>query len=217
MTYSIVARCSRTNAFGIAITSSSISVASRCAWVGPLGGVATQNVTDPQLGPAGLALLRQGLGAGAALQLVLAGTPDPAWRQVGVIDRYGRTAVHSGSHALPVAAVAEGRDCCALGNLLADSAVPMRMVAAFQDADAHPFPERLMRSLEAGLAAGGETGEEHAAGLHVADTYDWPVVDLRVDWHEAPIGELRLLWNLYAPQQAAFVTRARAPESAPSF
>jgi uncharacterized Ntn-hydrolase superfamily protein len=217
MTYSIVARCSRTNAFGIAVTSSSISVASRCAWVGPLGAVATQNVTDPELGPAGLALLRQGLGAGAVLQLLLAGTPDPAWRQVGVIDRYGRTAVHSGARALPVAAVAEGRDCCALGNLLAHSAVPMHMVAAFQDADAHTLPERLMRALEAGLAAGGETGDEHAAGLHVADTYDWPVVDLRVDWHEAPIGELRQLWDLYAPQQAAFVARARAPESAPGF
>jgi uncharacterized Ntn-hydrolase superfamily protein len=217
MTYSIVARCSRTNAFGIAITSSSISVASRCAWVGPLGAVATQNVTDPALGPTGLALLRQGLGAGAVLQLLLAGTPDPAWRQVGVIDRYGGTAVHSGSEALPVAAVASGPDCYALGNLLADAVVPMRMVAAFQDANAHTLAERLMRSLEAGLAAGGETGEEHAAGLHVADTYDWPVVDLRVDWHEAPIGKLRQLWDLYAPQQAAFVARARAPQSAPSF
>lgn len=217
MTYSIVARCSRTNAFGIAITSSSIGVASRCAWVGPLGAVATQNVTDPALGPAGLALLRQGLGAGAVLQLLLAGTPDPAWRQVGVIDRYGGMAMHSGAQALPVAAVAQGRDCCALGNLLADAAVPTRMVAAFQDADAYSLPERVMRALEAGLATGGETGDEHSAGLHVSDIYDWPVVDLRVDWHEAPIAALRALWDLYAPQQAAFIARARAPQSAPSF
>jgi uncharacterized Ntn-hydrolase superfamily protein len=217
MTYSIVARCSHTNAFGIGITSSSISVASRCAWAGSLGAVATQNVTDPALGPAGLALLRQGLGAGAVLQLLLAGTPDPAWRQVGVIDRYGRMAVHSGAEALPVAAIAEGRDCCALGNLLADAAVPTRMVAAFQDADTHPLPERLMRALEAGLAAGGETSDERSAGLHVSEIYDWPVVDLRVDWHEAPIGALRQLWDLYAPQQAAFIARACAPQSAPSF
>jgi uncharacterized Ntn-hydrolase superfamily protein len=217
MTYSILARCPRTNAFGIAIASSSICVASRCAWVGPLGAVATQNVTDPALGPAGLALLRQGLGAGAVLELLLAGTPDPAWRQVGVIDRYGKTAVHSAAQALPVAAIAEGRDCCAVGNLLADAAVPASMVAAFHDTDAHPLPERLMRALEAGLSAGGEISDEHAAGLHVADVYDWPVVDLRVDWHAAPIGELRQLWDLYAPQQAAFIARARAPEAAPSF
>jgi uncharacterized Ntn-hydrolase superfamily protein len=217
MTYSIMARCARTSTFGIAVTSSSIAVASRCAWVGPLGAVATQNVTDPALGPAGLALLRQGLGAGAVLELLLAGTPDPDWRQVAVIDRYGKTAIHSGTHALTIAATTEGPDCCALGNLLADSTVPKRMVAAFNDAAAQPLPERLMRALEAGFAAGGETGDEHAAGLHVCDTYDWPVVDLRVDWHATPINELRRLWDLYAPQQAAFFSRARAPQSAPSF
>src|SRR6478736_8560684 len=77
MTFSIAARCSKSGAFGIAITSSSICVASRCAWVSPLGAVTTQNVTDPALGPAGLGLLRQGLGAGAVLDLLLAGTPDP--------------------------------------------------------------------------------------------------------------------------------------------
>ncbi len=58
MTYSISARCPETGAFGIAITSSSIAVPSRCAWVGPLGLVVSQNVTDPALGPTGLALLR---------------------------------------------------------------------------------------------------------------------------------------------------------------
>ena len=64
---------------------------------------------------------------------------------------------------------------------------------------------------------GGETGDEHAAGLHVADTFDWPVVDLRVDWHDDPIGELRRIWNLYAPQRAAYESRARAPGTAPGF
>src|SRR4029453_6537038 len=104
MTYSLVARCRRSAAFGIAITSSSICVASRCAWVSPLGAVNTQNVTDPQLGPAGLSLLRRGLGAGTVLKALLAGTPDPEWRQIGVIDRYGQKALHSGAQALPVVA-----------------------------------------------------------------------------------------------------------------
>src|SRR5215203_2993938 len=108
MTYSIAARCPATGAFGIAITSSSICVASRCAWVSPLGAVSTQNVTDPQLGPAGLALLRQGLGARAVLTALLAGTPEPEWRQIGVIDRYGQKALHSGAQALPLVALAEG-------------------------------------------------------------------------------------------------------------
>jgi uncharacterized Ntn-hydrolase superfamily protein len=217
MTYSIMARCPKTGAFGIAITSSSICVASRCAWVGPSGAVSTQNVTDPALGPAGLGLLRQGLGAGAVLDLLLAGTPEPEWRQVGVIDRYGRTALHSGSQALPLAAFARGDACIALGNLLASPDVPARMTAAYDEANGENFAERLLLGLEAGLAAGGETGDEHAAGLHVAEIYDWPVVDLRVDWHDEPIAELRRIWELYAPQRAAYESRARAPAAAPSF
>lgn len=217
MTYSIAARCPKTGAFGIAITSSSICVASRCAWVGPLGAVSTQNVTDPALGPAGLGLLRQGLGAGAVLDLLLAGTPEPEWRQVGVIDRYGKTAWHSGSQALPLAAFAQGDACMALGNLLASPDVPARMIAAYDAAAGANFAERLLQGLEAGLVAGGETGDEHAAGLHVAETHDWPVVDLRVDWHDEPIAELRRIWELYAPQRAAYESRARAPGTAPSF
>jgi uncharacterized Ntn-hydrolase superfamily protein len=217
MTYSIAARCDKSGAFGIAITSSSICVASRCAWVGPLGAISTQNITDPALGPAGLALLRQGLGAGAVLQNLLAGTPQPEYRQVGVIDRYGKTALHSGKEALPLAAFAEGPACIALGNLLASPEVPARMIAVFSAAAGETLAERLMRGVEAGLQAGGETGDEHAAGLHVADVYDWPVVDLRVDWHDEPIAELRRIWGLYAPQRRDYEWRARNPGTAPSF
>jgi uncharacterized Ntn-hydrolase superfamily protein len=217
MTYSIAARCERSGAFGIAITSSSICVASRCAWVSPLGAVLSQNVTDPALGPAGLALLRQGLGARGVLESLLAGTPEPEWRQVGVVDRYGRTAQHSGTHALAKAACATGEGCLALGNLLAAADVAERMISAFAGLRDTSLAERLLRALEAGLEAGGETGDEHSAGLHVAEVHDWPVVDLRVDWHESPIAELRRLWQLYAPQRAAYEMRARAPGAAPSF
>jgi uncharacterized Ntn-hydrolase superfamily protein len=217
MTYSIAARCANTGAFGIAITSSSICVASRCAWVGPLGVIITQNVTDPALGPAGLQLLRLGVGAGAVLNLLLAGTPEPDWRQVGVIDRYGRHAVHSGAHALADSAVAHGDGCFAIGNLLASKEVPASMLEAFGKATGRPFAERLLLALEAGLDAGGETNDEHAAGLHVANRHDWPVIDLRVDWHEQPLTQLRHLWELYAPQQAAFESRAVTPERAPAF
>jgi uncharacterized Ntn-hydrolase superfamily protein len=217
MTYSIAARCPQSGAFGIAITSSSICVASRCAWVGPLGAVLTQNVTDPSLGPAGLALLRQGLGAPAVLQLLISGTPEPEWRQIGVIDRYGRTAQHSGARALPRAQGNAAEGCLALGNLLAEADVPARMLAAYLEAVQASFAERLLRALEAGCEAGGEIGDERSAGLHVAECHDWPVVDLRVDWHHDPVAELRRLWDLYAPQRAAFEARARAPGSAPSF
>jgi uncharacterized Ntn-hydrolase superfamily protein len=217
MTYSIAARCPQTNAFGIAITSSSIAVPARCAWVGPLGLVVTQNVTDPALGPAGLTLLRQGLGAGAVLHALTLGTPDAAWRQAGVIDRYGQVAWHSGAEALGVSAVAEAPGCLALGNLLANPNVPRVMVERFSATAGENLAERLLGALEAGLAGGGETDDEHAAGLHVARGFDWPVVDLRVDWHVAPIAELRALWERYRPQEQDYVARAMNPGAAPAF
>jgi uncharacterized Ntn-hydrolase superfamily protein len=217
MTYSISARCPESGAFGIAITSSSIAVPARCAWVGPLGLVVTQNVTDPALGPAGLALLRQGLGAAAVLNNLKPGTPEPEWRQVGIIDRYGRVAWHSGAEALPVAAIAEGAGCLALGNLLADKNVPGAMIRRLEATAGEALAERLMSALEAGLEAGGEMGDEHSAGLHVAHVFDWPVVDLRVDWHDTPVAELRALWERYRPQQKDYVARAINPGAAPSF
>ena len=215
MTYSLTARCAVTGAFGNVVTSSSIAVAARCGWVGPLGAIATQNLTDPALGPQGLALLRQGLGAGAVLDLLLRSTRGAEHRQVAVVDRMGGLAWHSGARALAEQAVATGPDCIAMGNLLASTAVPAAMVAAFGESAAAPFAERLMRALEAGLAAGGEFDDERAAGLRVAERFDWPVVDLRVDWHEAPIAELRRLWDRYAPQQPAYVARALDPAGAP--
>lgn len=177
----------------------------------------TQNVTDPSLGPAGLALLREGTDARAVLKAALSATPQPEWRQMGVIDRDGATALHSGAKGLPIAAFAEGENCVSLGNLLVAPDVPARMVAAFTAASGLELAERLLLALEAGQAAGGEGGTERAAGLHVAERFDWPTVDLRVDWHDEPIAELRRLWTLYEPQKDAFIARAQNPSEAPAF
>ena len=141
MTYSIAARCQRSGAFGIAITSSSICVASRCAWVGPLGAVSTQNVTDPALGPAGLALLRQGLGAGAVLQSA-AGRHAAAGIAAGRRHRslrQDRAAFRQRSRCRSLPSL-EGDACIALGNLLASPDVPARMIAAYPRPPARRSP-----------------------------------------------------------------------------
>ena len=61
MTFSLIARAAD-GMFGTVVTSSSISVASRCGgWArAGVGAVATQNVTDPALGALGLKLLARG-------------------------------------------------------------------------------------------------------------------------------------------------------------
>jgi uncharacterized Ntn-hydrolase superfamily protein len=217
MTYSIAARCPRTGAFGIAITSSSICVPSRCAWVAPHGAVATQNITDPALGPLGLSLIARGMSARDVIKELVAATPFSDFRQLAVVDREGRTASFSGARALPIFAEAHGAGCVAVGNILANDSVPRAMTEAFALRDSDPLPERLMRALEAGLAQGGETADEHAAGLEVCDRHVWPVVDLRVDWHDDPIAELRRVWTAYAPQMNDYITRAVNPAAAPAF
>ena len=51
MTFSISGFCQETGMLGVAITTSSICVASRCPWVrAGVGAAVTQNVTDPSLG-----------------------------------------------------------------------------------------------------------------------------------------------------------------------
>ena len=129
----------------------------------------------------------------------------------------GNTGWHTGAKALAVAKDAQGAGAVALGNLLADPGVPAAMVAAFAAAKGETLAERLVRGLEAGKRAGGETGPERSAALLVSTGLVWPVVDLRVDWHDAPIQELRRFWELYRPQQAAYEARAANPGAAPGF
>ena len=217
MTFSIVARCDRTGQFGMAISSSSPAVAARCAHVrAGVGAVASQNITDPALGPLVLDRLEAGLSADEALRAVTEGRPHVDYRQLLVVDREGRTAIHSGRQVLGIWGEASATDCAAGGNLLAGELVPMAMVQPFATSKGH-LGERLMLALEAGLRAGGEAGLVHSAGLKVADRLSWPLVDLRIDWAEGPIGMLRQAWDTYAPQMAAYVQRAEDPTQAPSY
>lgn len=217
MTFSLVARCHRTGQFGMVISSSSPAVAARCAHVrAGVGAVASQNVTDPALGPLVLDALQAGQGAEAALAAVVAGRAHVDYRQILVVDGQGGTAIHSGAQVLGLWGQAQGRDCAAGGNLLANTGIPAAMVVAFEGAGGH-LADRLMAALQAGLAAGGEAGPVHSAGLKVADRLSWPLVDLRVDWSDSPIADLAAAWAVYRPQMAAYVQRAEDPTKAPSY
>ncbi|HSY86297.1 MAG TPA: DUF1028 domain-containing protein [Verrucomicrobiae bacterium] len=219
MTFSLIGRCAETGMLGVAITTSSICVASRCPWArAGAGAVSTQNVTDPTIGPKVLDLLAGGKSAAEALQAVLAASQYAEYRQVTVIDREGRTAHHSGAKTLGTNAVAEGKDCLAAGNLLGNGDVPKAMATSFtRHADLH-LAERLLRGLESGIVAGGEKGPVKSAGLLVVDKQIWPLVDLRVDWSEDdPVAGLRDLWERYQPQMRDYVTRALDPRSAPAY
>ena len=218
MTFSIIGRCAETGMMGIAISSSSPAVAARCAHArAGVGVVATQNITDPALGPKGLDLMAGGLPASAALSGLLNGYADAPWRQVMVLDAKGGTAQHSGEHTLGINNLAHGRDCAAGGNLLANTSIPGAMVAAFESTPGH-LGDRLLASMKAALAAGGEAGPVHSAGMLMVREVSWPVADLRVDWaEEDPIGALEALWGIYKPQLEDYVTRALNPSGSKSY
>jgi uncharacterized Ntn-hydrolase superfamily protein len=201
------------------ISSSSPAVAARCARVrAGVGAVSSQNITDPRLGPAVLDGLAAGARAPEAVAAVVAAAGElAAYRQLLSVDRKGGTAIHSGERALGRVASREGRDCAAAGNLLASTEVVPALVEAFERHAAVPLAERLVLALEAGRAAGGEEGPVRSAGLLVAGDVEWPVVDLRVDWADDPIGDLRAVWKVYAPQADDYVLRALDPASAPAF
>ena len=218
MTFSIAARSADAALFGIAIASSSPAVAARCAHArAGAGAVATQNITDPSLGPRILHALAGGTPAANALREALAATPFGAWRQLLVVSRDGVPLVHSGEHALGIVASSIGHDAAAAGNLLAHEGVPAAMVGAFESAAGH-LGARLLAALRAGLASGGEAGPIHSAGLLVVRDQSWPIVDLRVDWSENdPVAALEHIWGIYSPQIEDYVRRALDPAAAPRF
>jgi uncharacterized Ntn-hydrolase superfamily protein len=205
--------------FGVAIASSSPAVAARCAHARRgAGAVATQNITDPSLGPQILDGLDRGASARVALEDALHSTPFGAYRQLIVVGREGPPVVHSGTKALGVVGSAVGVNAAAAGNLLARADVPAVMVAAFEAQFEAQFAARLLQALRAGVEAGGEAGPIHSAGLLVVRDVSWPIVDLRVDWaDDDPVATLAALWERYEPQVEDYVRRALDPAAAPSF
>jgi len=217
MTFSIAAGCPDTGQFGVAVSSSSICVASRCAFVkAGVGAALSQNITDPQLGPLLLEFSEQGLTAEACIEAVAAERNHVAYRQLAVVDQNLQSAFYTGQHALGVTGGVCGKACVAVGNLLDNADVPAAMVSAFEATDGE-LAVRLLTALKAGEAQGGESGQVQSAGLMTIDSASWPCVDLRVDWHDQPIVELEELWQRYQPQMQDYQVRASDPTIAPSY
>ena len=218
MTFSIVARCSRTGMFGVAISSSSPAVAARCSYAqAGVGAVASQNVTDPSLGPKALDLMARGATASEAVEITMRTAAHIDYRQVLAVDAQGTSAIYSGSKALGLWAEARDKDVACGGNLLANENVPAAMIESFRSSRGD-LGDRLITALRAALKAGGEAGPVRSAGLKLVRDVSWPVADLRCDWSEdCPIEQLARVWDIYKPQLESYVTRAINPSNAPSY
>jgi uncharacterized Ntn-hydrolase superfamily protein len=195
-TYSIVAFDPATGEHGVAVQSHWFSVGSLCPWARPgVGAVATQSVVQPAFGPAALDAMAAGADADAALAAVLATDELTTMRQVGIVDGRGGTAVHTGEACIAEAGHALGEHWSCQANMMATSTIPAAMAAAF-GASTGDLADRLMVALEAAEAEGGDVrGRQSAALLVVPATGEpWRTrVDLRVEDHDDPLGELTRL------------------------
>ena len=219
MTFSISGYCKKTGMVGVAITSSSICVTSRCPWVrSGVGAVVTQNITDPSLGNLILNYLDEGLTSQEAIKKIIHDRDFIEYRQLAVIDNHGNSASYTGKKILGTNTVVKNNDCIAAGNLLKSNRTIEGMCKKFSSNPDLHLGERLLLALQAGLDAGGEEGSVHSAGLKVAFEHPWPLIDLRIDWaDDKPISQLINLWKSYEPQMMDYNSRAVSPSEAPSY
>lgn len=213
MTFSIVARCARTGEYGVGIATYSPNVGVRCPVVVPQRGAASmQAVANPLLLPIAHRLISAGLSARKIVDELLASDPYPQSRQIHVVDVYGHAHAFTGERNPRWAGHRVGNGWSVAGNVLAGEAVVDAMAVAFERSDGEPLAERLVRAVEAGRDAGGQPEGQNSSALQVFGTHPFPLVDLRVDLHDAPEAELRRLWDWFRPMVPYYVERAHTPE-----
>lgn len=198
-TYSIVARDAESGELGVAVQSHWFSVGSIVTWARPgVGAVATQSIAEPAYGPRLLDRLDAGEPPGAALAVELEEDELARVRQVAVVDRSGAIAAHTGEGCIPHAGESNGDGYSAQANMTASPAVWPAMARAFESSSG-PLARRLMAALEAGEEAGGDVRGRQSAALLVvaAEGEPWRAnIELRVEDHVDPLGELRRLIDL---------------------
>ena len=202
-TYSIAACDLEAGQWGVATQSKFLAVGSVVPWAKPqVGAIATQAYANPRYGPDGLALLREGLSAEEVVERLTSADEGRDHRQLGIVDREGRSASFTGAECLEWAGGRTGPCYAAQGNILV-SAETVDAIAETFESSSGPLVERLMACLDAAQAAGGDRRGQQSAALLVVEQdggyakLSDTVVELRVEDHERPLEELRRLYRLH--------------------
>lgn len=201
-TYSIVAYDSITGEMGVAVQSHWFSVGTIVSWAeAGVGAIATQSFVNPDFGPDGLALLKQGFTPQEVLDTLIAADEGRAVRQLAIVDKNGKVAVFTGANCIPAAGHIKGEGYTVQANMMLNNTVWPAMSKAFENSTGS-LEERLLTALEAAEAAGGDIRGKQSASLLVvrpeATGKLWidRKTDLRVDDHVEPLVELRRLYNV---------------------
>jgi uncharacterized Ntn-hydrolase superfamily protein len=173
-------------------------------WAEPhAGAIATQSYANPRYGPDGLGLLREGLGAEEVVERLTAGDDGRDRRQLGVVDARGGAASFTGGGCHDWAGGRTGPGYAAQGNILVSAETVDALAETFERTGGQPLAERLLDALDAAQAAGGDRRGQQSAALLVVERgggyagLSDTLVDLRVDEHERPLGELRRLYRIH--------------------
>ena len=202
-TYSIAACDLDAGQWGVASQSKFLAVGSVVPWAEPhVGAIATQAYANPRYGTEGLSLLREGLSAEEVVGRLTAA--DEGWdqRQLGVVDREGRSASFTGAECLEWAGGRTGPCYAAQGNILVSAATVDAIAETFESSKG-TLAERLLDCLDAAQAAGGDRRGQQSAALLVVEQdggyakLSDTIVELRVEDHELPLEELRRLYRLH--------------------
>ena len=202
-TYSIAACDLDAGQWGVATQSKFLAVGSVVPWAEPrVGAIATQAYANPRYGSEGLGLLREGLSAEEVVQRLTAADEGRDQRQLGVVDREGRSASFTGAECLDWAGGRTGPCYAAQGNILVSAATVDAIAETFESSNG-TLAERLLDCLDAAQAAGGDRRGQQSAALLVVEQdggyakLSDTIVELRVEDHELPLTELRRLYRLH--------------------
>lgn len=195
-----MARCPKTLALGVCVSTAAPAVGSRVPHVeARVGAIATQAETNVLYGINGLKLLKTGFSPQTALKTMLKEDPDRESRQVIIIDKEARSAAFTGRETVNWKGHLIGKDYVVAGNMLVGNSVIDAMAQAFESSGGE-LSERLMKALEAGQKAGGDKRGKTSAALLIAQKEQvgtHPLLDLRVDEHRDPVKELRRVFEIY--------------------
>ena len=203
-TYSIVARDSATGDLAVGVQSHWFGVGNAVSWAeAGVGAVATQSFVNVSFGMRGLALLKEGKTPQEALAVLLSDDEAREYRQVAILDKQGRVAVHTGKKCVAFAGHTTGTNFSVQANMMLNDKVWPAMAKSFEKNKHLPLAERVLAAMQAGEAAGGDIRGQQSAALLVvkgeASSQPWndKVLDLRVDDHKAPLTELERLLKVF--------------------
>ncbi len=194
MTWSIVARDEATGHLGIGVSTCAFAVGGRVPFIATgIGAVATQAFVNPFYGYRGLDLLKLGVSAEDTIRLLTGSDAGRGQRQVHVMDRMGGIAAFTGDDCVPWCGHIVEQTFSVAGNMLAGPEVVAETARVFAARKGQPFASRFLAALKAGEDAGGDKRGKQSAALLIHDGEEYPLIDIRVDDHTDPIGELTRL------------------------